>query len=109
MRETNGERVSCIGIGRFGQAKKRAHHERDLIFSSAATTNGRLFDSRRWIFKHWQSIFGRGQNRGPTRGAEQNRSLVALDVNHRFKRATIWLMLTNQLGEPISNRDQTRR
>ncbi len=95
--------------GRFRQAEKRAHHERDLIFSRAAAADRRLFDSGRWIFENRQSVFGRGQNRRTARRAEQDRGLVTLHVNDRLQRATIRFVLTNQFREPIANRDQTGR
>ena len=81
MGEPDGKRVGCIRGRGFSQTKKGAHHERDLIFSGAAPADGRLFDSGRWIFENWQSVFSRRQNRRTARRTQQDRGLVTLDVN----------------------------
>ena len=103
------KRVCSVCVGRFGQAEQGPDHERDLIFFSAAPPNRSLFDSRGRIFENRQPIFSGGQNGSTPRRAEQNRRLVTLDVNDRFKRATIRFVFEDQLRELIADRDQTRR
>src|SRR6202030_2162841 len=109
MCKSDRERIGCVVVRGYSQTEKRPHHESDLILSRAAPTDRRLFDSRRRIFKNRQTVFGGGENRRAARRAEQNRGLVALDVNDRFERATIRLVFANQFNQAIADRDQARR
>ena len=79
----------------YGQSEHRSHHERDLIFRRAAATDSGLFDARRRVFENWKTAFRCGENRRATRCTQQNRRLVTLHVNDRFKRTTIRFVFTN--------------
>ena len=108
MCKSDCQRVRGIGVRRFRQTEKRAHHKCDLIFSGCAASDRGLFDSFRWIFKNWQSVLGGGENRCAPRGSQDNRGLIALHVNNRFERATIRLMVPDQFRQPIANGYETR-
>src|SRR5438477_176531 len=81
----------------------------DEFFPRGAGSNGRLFDSSGCIFENRQAVLGRGENGGTASRPKQNRGFVTLHINDGFERAAIWLMLANQLRQPIANRDQASR
>src|SRR5437899_6534351 len=108
MCKSDCQRVRGIGLRRFRQTEKRAHHKCDLIFSGRTAPNGGLFDSSRWIFKNWQSVLGGGENRRAPRRSQDNRGLMALHINNRFERATIGFVFPDKLNKPITNYYEAR-
>jgi hypothetical protein len=47
VRQPDCQRIRRVGIRRFCQTEKSAHHKRDLIFSGGAAPDRGLFDSSR--------------------------------------------------------------
>ena len=106
MRQPDGERIRFVRSGRFGQAKERADHERDLALVGPAAPDRCLLDPLRRIFEDRQATFSRREDGCTASRAENDRGLVALHVNDRFQRATIRLVRVNQFRQSIMNCDQ---